>query len=245
MSEMMKKQSTKFRIYSVFIVLCSMLLVSGCQTQAKRDPAFAAVRPTLPPVEPESNGAIYKPGFELRLYEDIKARRVGDILTVVLNEATNAEKEATTDVTKAATSTITNPTILGASPDFDLPKFIPLTPTQGLNLGSSLSSDHSLGGSGEADQNHLLTGNISVSVVEVLPNGNLIIRGEKRVTLNNGVEYIQLSGIVRQIDILTNNTVLSTQVADATINYTGEGAIADSNKNGWLARFFNSPLMPF
>jgi flagellar L-ring protein precursor FlgH len=84
-----------------------------------------------------------------------------------------------------------------------------------------------------------------VSVVEVLPNGNLIIRGEKRVTINNGVEYIQLSGIVRPIDVLPNNSVQSSQVADATINYTGEGSIADSNKNGWLARFFNSPFMPF
>ncbi|MBL1140464.1 MAG: flagellar basal body L-ring protein FlgH [Proteobacteria bacterium] len=241
----MNKHPVKYKVSIVFMMLCSLLLVSACQTQAKRDPAFAAVRPTLPPVEPESNGSIYKPGFDVRLFEDIKARRVGDILTVVLNEATNAEKEATTDVTKAATSTITNPTILGTTPEFDLPKFMPLSATQSLNLGTSLSSDHSLGGSGEADQNHLLTGNITVSVVEVLPNGNLIIRGEKRVTLNNGVEYIQLSGIVRQIDVLTNNTVLSTQVADATINYIGEGAIADSNKNGWLARFFNSPLMPF
>jgi len=229
----------------VFMLLSFLLLITGCQTQAKRDPAFAAVRPTLPPIEPESNGAIYKPGFDMRLFEDNKARRVGDILTVVLNEATNATKAATTDVTKATTSTITNPTILGASPDFDLPKFLPLTPTQGLNLGSSLSSDHSLAGDGSAEQSNLLTGNITVSVVEVLPNGNLIIRGEKRVTINNGVEYVQLSGIIRPVDVLTNNTVLSTQVADATINYTGEGAIADSNKGGWLARFFASPFMPY
>lgn len=241
----MNKHAIKHKFSIVIMMLCSILFLSACQTQAKRDPAFAAVRPSLPPVEPESNGSIYKPGFDVRLFEDLKARRVGDILTVVLNEETNAEKEATTDVSKSSTSTITNPTILGASPEFSLPKFTPLSATQDLSLETNLSSDHSLGGSGEADQNHILTGNITVSVVEVLPNGNLIIRGEKRVTLNNGVEYIQLSGIVRPIDILANNTVLSTQVADATINYTGEGAIADSNRNGWLARFFNSPFMPF
>ena len=241
----MNKHPAKFKFSSIFIVLCSLLLISGCQTQSKRDPAFAAVRPTLPPVEPESNGAIYKPGFDVRLFEDLKARRVGDILTVVLNEATNATKEATTDVSKAANSTITNPTILGASPEFSIPKFIPLSATQDLNLDTSLSSNHSLGGDGSAEQSNLLTGSIPVSVVEVLPNGNLIVRGEKRVTLNNGVEYVQLSGIVRQVDILTNNTVLSTQIADATIRYTGEGAIADSNKNGWLARFFSSPFMPY
>jgi flagellar L-ring protein precursor FlgH len=241
----MNKYALKQNSYIVFMVLCIALFVSGCQTQAKRDPAFAAVRPTLPPVQPESNGAIYKPGFDIRLFEDLKARRVGDILTVVLNEATEATKEATTDVTKASTNTITNPTILGASPEFNLPKFAPLSTTQDLNLGSSLSSNHSLGGDGSAEQSNELTGNITVSVVEVLPNGNLIIRGEKRVTINNGVEYVQLSGIVRPVDILSNNTVLSSQIADATINYTGEGAIADSNKNGWLARFFSSPLMPY
>jgi flagellar L-ring protein FlgH len=242
---MMNTHLGKLNNSLVFIVLCALLLVSGCQTQPTRDPAFAAVRPSLPPVEPVSNGSIYKPGFDVRLFEDIKARRVGDILTVVLNEATNAEKEATTDVAKANTSTLTNPTIFGASPEFSLPKFTPLSATQDLNLATSLSSDHSLTGSGEAAQNNLLTGNITVSVVEVLPNSNLIVRGEKRVTLNNGVEYIQLSGVVRQSDVTGTNTIQSTQIADATIIYTGDGAIAESNKQGWLARFFASPFMPY
>jgi flagellar L-ring protein FlgH len=229
----------------IFMVLCPLLLISGCQSQIKRDPAFAAVRPALPPVEPESQGSIYKPGFDIRLFEDLKARRVGDILTVTLLEETAASKETTTDITKATTSTVTNPTIFGTTPEFSLPKFTPLASTQDLNLGSSLSSDHSFAGSGEAAQTNALTGSIPVSVVEVLPNGNLIVRGEKRITLNNGAEYIQLSGIVRPVDILANNTVLSTQVADATIKYTGEGAVAESNLNGWLARFFASPFMPY
>jgi flagellar L-ring protein FlgH len=241
----MNEYLRKFNNSLFFMMLCALVLLSGCQTQPKRDPAFAAVRPTLPPVEPESHGAIYKPGFELRLFEDLKARRVGDILTVVLNEATNAEKEATSTLSKDSTTDIDNPTIFGASPEFDLPKWMPLNPTQNLNLQTDLHSDHALTGSGEADQNNLLTGSISVSIVEVLPNGNLIIRGEKRVTLNTGVEYIQLSGIIRQVDILADNSVLSTQVADATINYVGEGELADTNKNGWLARFFASPLMPY
>jgi flagellar L-ring protein FlgH len=241
----MNEHIRKFNNSLFFMMLCALVLLSGCQTQPKRDPAFAAVRPTLPPVEPESNGAIYKPGFDVRLFEDLKARRVGDILTVVLNEATNAEKEATSTLSKDSTTDIDNPTIFGASPEFDLPKWMPLNPTQNLNLQTDLHSDHALTGSGEADQNNLLTGSITVSIVEVLPNGNLIIRGEKRVTLNTGVEYIQLSGIVRQVDILANNSVMSTQVADATINYVGEGELADTNKNGWLARFFASPLMPY
>ncbi len=241
----MRIQLKLYRIVLYFSMLASLILVSGCQNAPMRDPAYAAVRPSLPPVEPISNGSIYKPGFDVRLYEDIKARRVGDILTVVLNESTNAEKSAETDVTKTNDSTITNPTIFGTTPEFSLPKFMPLQATQDLNLAASLSSDHSLSGSGEAKQANLLSGNITVSVVEVLPNGNLIVRGEKRLTLNNGVEYIQLSGIVRQSDITGTNTVQSTQIADATIIYTGDGAIAESNEQGWLARFFASPLMPY
>lgn len=241
----MNKNSGKYHITLIIMVLCNLLFLSGCQTKSIRDPAFAAVRPSLPPVEPESNGSIYKPGFDVRLFEDLKARRVGDILTVVLVEATDASKSAVTGTSKTTENTITNPTILGASPEFNLPKFLPLNKTQNLSLESSLSSDHSFDGSGTASQKNALTGNIPVSVVEVLPNGNLIVRGEKRVTLNNGVEYVQLSGIVRPVDILADNSVLSNQVADATINYIGDGAIAESNSSGWLSRFFASPFMPY
>lgn len=241
----MTKYSGKYEICIIIISICSLMLFSGCQTQAKRDPAFAAVRPPLPPVQPESNGAIYKPGFDVRLFEDLKARRVGDILTVRLAEATNANKSSSTEIDKSNTSTITNPTILGASPEFNVPKFLPLDQTQNLSLASSLSSDHEFDGSGSTAQKNALTGSIPVSVVEVLPNGNLIVRGEKRVTLNNGVEYVQLSGIIRPVDILADNSVMSTQVADATINYTGEGAVAESSFTGWLARFFASPFMPY
>jgi flagellar L-ring protein FlgH len=241
----MNKHGVYQRIAITFIVLCHLLLTTACSTQVTRDPAFAAVRPTLPPVEPESHGAIYKPGFDVRLFEDLKARRVGDILTVRLVESTNASKEANTEIDKENTTTLDNPTIFGTGPEFDLPSFMPLQITKNLNLETNLSSNHEFEGEASADQSNALTGSIPVSVVEVLPNGNLIIRGEKRVTLNNGVEYVQLSGIIRQVDILANNSVLSTQVADATINYVGEGEIADSSKNGWLARFFASPFMPY
>ncbi|MDH5594565.1 MAG: flagellar basal body L-ring protein FlgH, partial [Gammaproteobacteria bacterium] len=90
-----------------------------------------------------------------------------------------------------------------------------------------------------------LTGNISVTVVEVLPNGNLVIRGEKIISLNQGDEYVRVAGIVRAQDVTSKNTVLSTQIADAHISYGGNGMVADSNKLGWLARFFVSAIMPF
>jgi flagellar L-ring protein precursor FlgH len=90
-----------------------------------------------------------------------------------------------------------------------------------------------------------LSGNITVTVIEVLPNRNLYVRGEKRIGINQGNEYIRLSGIVRPEDITPQNTIESTRIADPTIVYVGEGMVADANTMGWLARFFNSVLFPF
>ncbi|MEJ2592686.1 MAG: flagellar basal body L-ring protein FlgH, partial [Candidatus Thiodiazotropha sp.] len=94
-------------------------------------------------------------------------------------------------------------------------------------------------------QSNKLSGNITVTVVEVLPNRNLYVRGEKRIGINQGYEYVRLAGIVRPQDITPENTVESTRIADPTISYVGEGALADANSMGWLARFFNSVLFPF
>lgn len=241
----MAEKHNLYRKLLIIMIVNSLALLAGCQTQAKRNPEFAAVRPALPPVAPQSNGSIYQPGFDVRLFEDLKARRVGDILTIRLAESTDASKSARTEIDKENITTIENPTIFGASPNFDVPGFLPLDPTDDLNFETTLNSNNEFDGSGSASQNNALTGSITVTVVEVLPNGNMIIRGEKRVTLNNGPEYVQLSGIVRPVDVQADNTVLSTQVADATINYVGEGAIAESGLKGWLARFFGGPYMPY
>ena len=152
-----------------------------------------------------------------------------DILTVHLQENTDASKSTSTTADRESTTTVTNPTILGASPEFNVPGFVPLTSTRNLSLETNLSSSSEFEGSGASSQKNQLTGDITVTVVEVLPNGNLIVRGEKRLTINNGNEYIRLSGIVRPIDIQTDNSVMSTQIADATIMYTGDGQVAEVN----------------
>jgi flagellar L-ring protein precursor FlgH len=115
----------------------------------------------------------------------------------------------------------------------------------GKDLETKLASKKEFTGTGAADQSNSLSGNISVTVVELLPNGNLSVRGEKRVTLNQGDEFIRLSGIVRPVDISTSNIITSDKVADVTIMYVGEGAMADASKMGWLARMVQSPWFPF
>ncbi len=241
----MMKQTDTATPTRVLFVITLLTTLTACQSQLKRDPEFASVRPPLPPAQPEANGAIYQNGFDTRLFEDVKARRVGDILIVQLDEATNADKSNETTLNKNTSTSIDNPTIFGTSPEFNLPGFFPLANTTDVNLETSLSSDHSFGGDSSSSQDNSLTGTITVSVVEVLPNGNMIVRGEKRMTLNQGNEYIRISGIVRPTDVQANNTILSTQIADATISYTGEGSGNDSNVIGWLARFFVSAVLPF
>jgi flagellar L-ring protein precursor FlgH len=115
----------------------------------------------------------------------------------------------------------------------------------GNSLQTEFNANRTFQGQGDAQQSNSLTGSISVTVVEVLPNGNLKVRGEKRVTLNDGDEFVRVSGIVRPIDIDSTNSLLSSKLADATIMYTGEGAGADTSKVGWIGRILLSPLFPF
>jgi len=211
---------------------CAMMDNMG---KPRHDPEYVPAQPASYQQPQNNNGSIYQAGSEIRLFEDIRARRVGDILTINLVENTNAKKQADTDIKKNNSTSVSVPTILGnADPSLF-----------GLNFNSGLASGSDFAGESESTQNNSLSGSITVSVVDVLPNGYLKIRGEKRVRLNQGNEYIRLAGIIRPTDINPDNSVESTKIADATIMYTGEGALADSNKIGWLARFFISAVFPF
>lgn len=224
-----------------------ILVTSGCNTVPRRDPEFAVSYPAAhadPRQRQAATGSIYQAGYDIALYNDVKARRIGDILTIVLSENHNAQKTAESEIGRTTNSSITNPTILGTTPRFDLPGVLPLANTQNNTLESSFAADHDFKGDGDAKLSNSLTGNVTVTVADVLPNGNLVVRGEKRLNINQGNEYIKIAGIVRPVDIATDNTVPSTKVADATIVYNGDGALADSNRAGWLTRFFNSALSP-
>lgn len=229
----------------LLLALTALLTLGGCATTP---PPKDSYRPTLPRayISAESkDGSIYQAARDVRLFEDVKARRVGDIITVVLQESTSASKSATTTTDKSQDTTIASPTILGAVPTFNAPGILPLDSNRNNTLAANLSSANKFEGKGDTSQSNSLTGNITVTIADVLPNGNLVIRGEKWLTLNKGEEFIQISGIVRPQDVSTLNTVLSTQIADARITYSGKGFLADANEMGWLAKFFNSPIWPF
>ncbi len=218
-----------------FFVFLPIFLAACSTPLPKREPSFSPVAPADLRPPPQSTGGIYQSGYDMRLFEDHTARRVGDILTVQLNERTQSQKGANTQDSKSDNVSIAAP-ILGL---FGL----------GL-LGSSdmkaeISTKNSFTGKGKTDQSNQLRGDISVTVVELLPNGNLKIRGEKRITLNQGDEFVRLSGIVRPVDIRPDNVIDSSKIADATFMYTGEGSLADVNSKGWGSRILNSPWFPF
>jgi flagellar L-ring protein precursor FlgH len=182
-----------------------------------------------------ASGTVFNPAGSFDLFMDLRARAVGDILTIALVEKTNAQKEQSTSTAKKSKTDTGVPIIAGG----------PITYNGKQILSNSIAGDRAFDGKADSSQSNSLIGNITVSVAERLPNGNLLVRGEKLININQGEEYIRLQGIIRPVDIGPDNAVASTKVADAKISYSARGALADSNKQGWLSRFFNSPIFPF
>lgn len=228
-----------------FIGLLLVAAMAGCSVAPQRQAEYLPVIPpdTSPP--PQTTGAIYQAGFEQRLFEDIKARRVGDILIVSFDEKTAATKNAATSTEKGSDVKTEILELLGSVPEFDLPDIVPLASNNDNNLDNEFNSDIGFESDAASSQSNSLTGNIAVTVVQVYANGYLHVRGEKRLTLNQGDEYVQLSGVVRPVDIDTNNVISSSKIADARITYSGAGVLNDANRMGWGTRIFNSPYWPF
>ena len=221
----------------MIFVLPVWLGLSGCSTyvenQASQEfkPIFKTellIETSAPPT-----GGIYKDNKGGLFAIDRRARRVGDILTVELNEAFNALKS------QAATSAKSD------SFDVTLPIGIPNALTGGFGAGQLTSgTSRTFNGTGGASQSNSITGLLSVTVVDVMDNGNMEILGQKKLNLNNGDEYIRISGIVRPEDISAGNLILSNRIADAQITYVGAGEVADSARQGWLSRFLRQ-ISPF
>lgn len=232
MGELMKfKKLTACFVFSPIVLVFS----GGCSMLPEKEESYAPPVPEIVAPAAKSSGAIYQAGTEVRLFEDLKAGRVGDILTVRLVEQTTASKNSATAVAKATEVNLTNPTVLGQTLSKDgRPLF-----------DATLNGDSEFEGTGQSSQSNSLVGDITVTVVERFPNGNLRVRGEKWVTLNQGKEFIRLSGIIRPFDIETDNSIPSNKIADAQIAYSSKGVMAAANRMGLITRFFNSIFHPY
>ncbi len=214
----------------ISVAAVALLALNACSTVP-----FSAQPGSYPPAPvpahvapPVTSGTIYQPALGLSLFDDVKARRVGDTVTIRLAERTQASKSASTDASKDS-SIDTGFPILGGGP-------VTLNGDEILN--NEWQTTQEFAGQGNSSQSNRLEGNITVTVADVYPNGNLLVRGEKWLTLNQGEEFVQISGIVRPVDIAADNSVPSFKVADARITYSGKGTLADSNRQGLLARLF-------
>jgi flagellar L-ring protein precursor FlgH len=222
-------------VKAMLIALSLVTLATGCSSVRVFEESYEPPMPAEPMYTPPTSGSIYNNGTDVRLFEDRKAGRVGDILTVRLKEQTNASKNSATSTSKATEATLGNPTVFGRS----------LTKDGTPLFEGALSGDQSFDGAGSSSQSNSLMGDITVTVVQRLPNGNLRIRGEKWVTLNQGREFIRLSGIIRPDDIEPDNSLDSYRIADAQITYSSKGVLAAANQMGFIARFFNSVFHPY
>jgi flagellar L-ring protein precursor FlgH len=214
----------------MFAVLAAIGL-SACAVQPEVVAGnYAPMSPIPMPEASAASGAIYSVGRQYSLFDDVRARNVGDVLTVRLVEQTQASKSASTDTSRSTDVETGSPTIFGqnGAPLFD----------------NSIASSQAFAGAATSSQSNQLTGDITVTVAQVLANGNLVVRGEKWLTLNQGEEYIQISGIVRPDDVAPDNSVASVRLADARIAYSGKGQVANTSRPGWLNRFFTSIIWP-
>lgn len=210
-----------------------LVLLAGCASNESvaqpDDPHYAPVQPSRMEPPPATRGSLFQASHSRPLYGDRKAYRVGDVITVELEERTQSSNSSSTDMTRNTDLNIASPTIGGRSP---------------LDMSVGMNSNRNFSGDASADQSNSLQGAITATVHEVYPNGNLLVRGEKWLTLNQGAEYVRVSGIVRPEDIRPDNTISSMQMADSRLTYSGTGDLANNNRQGWLTRFFNSGWWP-
>ncbi len=221
-----------------FLLLAVAIAVGGCAVQ-KTDVKTSGLDEQLPrPVADYTSGSIWQANSG-SLTDDFKARRRGDIVTIVITETASASKEAKTDTSRGSTVNAGIPNFLGLE-------------NVGLlknNIGDlskliNASVDSSFKGSGSTSRQENLNATITARIINVLPNGNLMIEGRRNIKVNNEDQEIMLEGTIRPRDIGPNNTVNSIYVADARISYSGRGIISDRQSPGWLMNIVDK-LWPF
>jgi flagellar L-ring protein precursor FlgH len=209
----------------------SAALVLAAPAQAGRRPekGFEATLPSPPAMAPTEGAIFIAAAGYAPLVSGARAQRVGDVLTVILTESTSTAKTSSNKTQRSGSANIAAPTI---------------GPLSMTSTPLNASSSGSFNGQGNATQTNSFNGMISVTIAQVRPNGTALVRGEKRMLLAQGKEWIQFSGIVRLADVDAANQVQSGQVADARIEYAGNGSVAQSAREGWLSKFF-SYISPF
>jgi flagellar L-ring protein precursor FlgH len=218
-------------------LLSAVVLIAGCAAVDPvpvPPPRFAAVQPPELQTPRGATGSIYNAVQSDNMFGRGRNFQVGDVITVLLDERTQGSRSTSTNVSREAKNNVVPTGLAGriAGNRIGL---------NGLNLNDASTKS---AGTGTADQTASLSGSLAVSVVEVLPNGNLVVRGEKQLSLSEGSEVIQISGVIRPADVSPNNTVLSRRLAHSQIAYRGSGDLAAASSPGWGTKILNR-VWPF
>ncbi|MDX1795493.1 MAG: flagellar basal body L-ring protein FlgH [Hydrogenovibrio sp.] len=245
----MTRKDTQKNIRNTLKLLASVglssLVLVGCSSTPERMDKFS-YEPNYPMNIPAKNipknGSLYQAGENMTLFDDSRAHKVGDIITINLQEKFNAKKKDEAKYNKTNKQNFglngqaaagSNASVFGGNVS---------VPGLGSGIGVGYGSDGSFNGKSDIKQNSSLTGAIAVTVVEVIPNGNLVIRGEKWITIHDGEEVIRFAGIIRPQDIRPDNTIDSEKVADVRLIYKDTGVAGDMSRPGavtqWLHKYW-------
>jgi flagellar L-ring protein precursor FlgH len=224
-------------IKGTLIVLAAILLLCMLAGCSHIEPRVALVEPTTfkpapQAAAPAGNGSIFQQANYRPVFEDPRARLRGDIITIAINEKNSASRTSTSSAEKTNDLKAGVPTLLGVPGKF----------LQGLSVEGN--SANTFSGKGATANDNAFTGTITVTVVDVLQNGNLLVSGEKQIGINHNLEFIRFSGVINPVSLQAGNVVDSTKVADARLDYTGKGYIDEAQRMGWLSRFFMT-VLPF
>ena len=232
---MLSRQIIRVIFWGLMLTMLSLNMACLKKKNIRSKPAFAPAKPQAINIKPKHNGAIYQKGMVIGLFNDIRPQRVGDIVTIILEEATTASVSSSTETKKENSVDLPPPKIAGDKVTKDGKEI----------LENKIDGGRDFSGEGSSNQNNNFSGKITVTVAEVLANQNMVVRGEKLIVLNQSDEFIRFSGIIRPQDIRPDNTIESSRVADVRIAYAGQGALSSANTMGPLSRFFQSKAYPY
>lgn len=225
---------------NTLVIGCYLILLSGCASPGSIIEIPEPVEEQHVPKEHEKQSGSLWDESAGSMFADHKAKKVGDILTVTISEKSSATKNASTTTDRESSLTAGIPNIFGLETNHYITEDTAIDMSQLLSTNFS----NSFSGSGKIVRSGDLTASLTTQVIGVYPNGNLKIRGGKEVMVNNEVQIIYLTGLVRDVDITAANTISSNKILNARITYTGKGVISDKQNPGWLTRTIDN-IWPF
>lgn len=233
------------------LILCTTI-VGACSSQVAQQPSPSAnVEAALrqPPMElyptpaVKTEGSLFSDDVKTSMFTDVKAHDVGDIITINIVETSKASKNAQTQLSRNNEVNAGIEALVGFE-NFSHPLIQEIAPEFNLGTGLNATYESSFNGKGKTTRDESMTAQISARVIQELPNGNLVIRGSREITVNYEKQYLIIQGVIRPEDISSDNTIQSTYIADAKIDYTGKGDLSRQQRQGWLSRFIDV-IWPF